>query len=123
VTNNTTKSYHLSRLKRRNKASAIYKELALRYEYKCAVCRWSIPFQTPNKQEQLQGGCDMHHIIAVKDGGLDVEYNLILLCPNHHKLADTGIITVDEQRSYLKLRTNIIGWIKSNYNVGKVVND
>jgi hypothetical protein len=50
----------------------------------CAFCSWN------------EAPCDVHHIVAIKDGGSDSFSNLIVLCPNHHRLADRGSITVLE---------------------------
>ena len=36
---------------------------------------------------------DNHHIVQRCKGGTHSKYNCILLCPNHHKLADVGILT------------------------------
>lgn len=46
----------------------------------------------------MDGGCEMHHIDAVSEGGQHELDNLILLCPNCHKLAHNGILTKDQLR-------------------------
>lgn len=43
-------------------------------------------------------GNQIHHIIQVRENGGDDVSNLILLCPNHHKQADFGILTIEELR-------------------------
>ena len=40
--------------------------------------------------------CDVHHIVAYKDGGDESADNKICLCKNHHAEADAGIITIKE---------------------------
>lgn len=40
----------------------------------CSICDWK------------ESTCDLHHIIHRKDGGLDNDENLVLLCPNHHRI-------------------------------------
>jgi 5-methylcytosine-specific restriction endonuclease McrA len=47
---------------------------------KCVICGWS---QTRN---------DVCHIVAAKQNGSYELDNLVLLCPNHHRLFDTGKI-------------------------------
>lgn len=49
----------------------------------CEICGWNICVR------------DVHHIKSVKDGGKNEENNLISLCPNHHRMADYGLITED----------------------------
>jgi hypothetical protein len=44
---------------------------------------------------------DVHHIIARRHGGPNTLDNLITLCPNHHTMADRGLITVEELRALL----------------------
>ncbi len=48
----------------------------------------------------LQGGCHLHHIVSVKNEGGDTAENLILLCPNHHAEADTGMITIEKLKEF-----------------------
>ncbi len=36
---------------------------------------------------------EAHHITPVREGGSDELDNLILLCPNHHKMADGGVFS------------------------------
>lgn len=80
-----------------------------RYGYKCAICGW----QGVKNQRDAQGrtnisqGNEMHHIVPIREGGTSTAENLILLCPNHHKQADWGIITPEElKRFQRKARTN-----------------
>ncbi len=102
-------------MRQRNRAGKIYKDTIRKHNYKCAVCGWSVPYATPSGQSQPQGGCDIHHIVPVSKGGTDTEDNLILLCPNHHKEADTGFITVEELRKYTEKQTNILDWLKKQH--------
>jgi len=44
---------------------------------------------------------EVHHIIARRHGGPDTLDNLITLCPNHHTMADRGLIPVEELRALL----------------------
>ena len=38
----------------------------------------------------------MHHIKSVADGGTNDETNLVLLCPNCHKMAHSGFLSDEE---------------------------
>lgn len=44
---------------------------------KCAICGWN------------ESTCDVHHIVPKKDGGSDENGNLIVVCPNHHRILHT----------------------------------
>src|SRR3989304_2582496 len=50
----------------------------------CAICGWA------------ETSCDVHHIIQTNTGGSNKFDNLIILCPNHHRLANKGLITIEE---------------------------
>lgn len=80
------------------------KTIIYKYGGRCAICGWraSEDLISHNGQTQYAYGNEIHHIISVKDGGKATEDNLILLCPNHHKQADLGLISIEELKSYLK---------------------
>jgi predicted restriction endonuclease len=44
---------------------------------------------------------EVHHIIPRRQRGPDTLDNLITLCPNHHTMADRGLISVEELRALL----------------------
>jgi hypothetical protein len=45
---------------------------------KCMICGWE------------ESSCDAHHIHAKSKGGENTLQNAIILCPNHHRLANIG---------------------------------
>lgn len=82
---------------RGKKKSDRHPNLVSAYDYKCAICGWSIPTWQPGyKRHERQGGCEVHHIIPVADGGSDDCSNLILLCPNCHKMAHCGLLSPEK---------------------------
>lgn len=52
----------------------------------------------PNCSQSV--GLEVHHIIPRSQGGTNKENNLIVLCPNHHHLADRGAIPRDRLKLY-----------------------
>jgi 5-methylcytosine-specific restriction endonuclease McrA len=50
----------------------------------------------PNCSENI--ALEVHHIIPRADGGTNKENNLVVLCTNHHHLADRGAIPRDRLR-------------------------
>jgi predicted restriction endonuclease len=46
-----------------------------------------------------EAACDGHHIRPVGKGGKNALANVIVLCPNHHRLADVGKLTEDDLRA------------------------
>ena len=50
---------------------------------KCMICGWATHVQA-------------HHIVPRRHGGSNNLDNLIMLCPNHHCMADDGMITIEE---------------------------
>lgn len=103
------------RLDFRSKNRKLLKDIARNYNCQCAICGWHLPTLS-GKGWHYQGGCDLHHIIPYRDNGGETKENLILLCPNCHKLADNDIITVDELRKHLILEpASGIEWLKDHY--------
>lgn len=73
-----------------------------RYDAKCAICGWQDKTAKRNDQGRLNlsRGNEIHHIVPVKEGGKSEIDNLILLCPNHHKQADWGMLSREELRKF-----------------------
>lgn len=69
----------------KNQASAKYTALR-HFEKKCIICGFDIAVQ-------------IHHIIAKTKGGTNNEANLAVLCPNHHAMAELGLIQPHELQS------------------------
>lgn len=59
-----------------------YKVSELLNDTSCSNCSWNLET------------CDIHHIIPKKLGGSDDFNNLVILCPNCHRLADRGKLTI-----------------------------
>ena len=81
-------------------AQAIYKA----YGCKCAICHWRATEEliSVNGKIQYAYGNEIHHITPISEGGTETLDNIILLCPNHHKQADLGLIDRETLRSYTK---------------------
>ena len=86
-----------------NHKGYLSKAIIARYNGRCAICGWraSEALITSRGRTQYAYGNEIHHIEAVEDGGKATEDNLILLCPNHHKQANLGIISLQELKSYI----------------------
>jgi len=47
----------------------------------CAICGWHA------------ASCDAHHIVPLKSGGENILSNMIILCPNHHRMVEEGLLS------------------------------
>lgn len=63
------------------------------YGEACVICRFNAVVQ-------------VHHIVAHAEGGKNSIDNLIVLCPNHHAMADRNLITPDELRAWTAAATS-----------------
>lgn len=70
---------------RGGKLQYMMKQARLRDGEACRICGFSL-------------ATDVHHITPRSAGGQDVLSNLITLCPNHHRLAHMGTISVEHLR-------------------------
>ena len=62
-----------------------------RRPHQCELCGWSPPRLLSDQAESACGKkliLAVHHILRYSEGGDESDDNLILLCPNHHALAD-----------------------------------
>lgn len=88
--------------RRANAHNKIAPHVYTAYGSKCAICSWTAceGTATPSGKAQPARGNEIHHIIPVSKGGTDSWDNVVLLCPNHHKQADLGLITPEELQNY-----------------------
>lgn len=119
-------------IENRNSRLKAYKaDVVLLYGRRCAICKWRVVENFDFRihkgmvSDSQQYGNQIHHIIAVKDGGGDEFSNLILLCPNHHKQADCGVLTIEELKQYQVKECDIVSTIEKQKQQEKLdrVND
>jgi 5-methylcytosine-specific restriction endonuclease McrA len=67
----------------KNSPSTFRKAIRVKFLDRCAICGWD------------EAPCDVCHIVARKHGGENAYDNVLMLCPNHHRLFDCGRIPVD----------------------------
>lgn len=69
-------------MKRRRESvpAIVQQQVYQRQQGRCALCATTNPVE-------------MHHVISWSQGGADTDDNLVLLCRNHHDLADSGVIS------------------------------
>lgn len=92
-----------SKISKRSYSIGLVKhKLITLYSGSCAICNWRATEEvlTIRGKTYYSYGCEIHHIEPVNSGGAEGIDNLILLCPNHHKQADMGIISKEELRTY-----------------------
>lgn len=63
--------------------------ISIRIEFhdRCGLCGWD------------EAPCDVAHIIPRKNGGADTLDNVTMLCPNHHRMYDLGLIPEEYVRA------------------------
>ena len=71
----------------------------------CSSCGWA------------ECHCDIHHIIAVSEGGLDNLDNLVSLCPNCHRKAHNKILSVDYLQGISLKDFNIFDYYDKNKSI------
>ena len=102
---NTKQAYRRNpeRLSNYDHKGYLSKTIVNRYSGRCAICGWRATEEliTVRNRKQYAYGNEIHHIIAVEDGGAATESNLILLCPNHHKQANLGLLSIEELQKYV----------------------
>ena len=74
------------------------------YKSECALCGWKATESIIRVNGKLQyaRGNEVHHITPAREGGSDEWENVILLCPNHHKQADMGLLSRDYLREHTR---------------------
>ena len=57
-------------------------------QVKCQICDWQAPDFLQAMFGRSSFAVNLHHVLPVACGGTDEPENLVLLCPNHHAIAD-----------------------------------
>jgi hypothetical protein len=70
--------------------AALIRALKAYYGHRCQFpdCAAVIPMRSGGKY------CEVAHVQAVAQGGLPLRANLVVLCPNHHKMLDYGDVKI-----------------------------
>lgn len=115
-------AYNQEDKRRRVMSDHVRLSVYLKYQHSCACCGFSmvtpeseyasiLKFAVPDVLKLLpnenagrlkkalrgaSGGCEIHHIKPLSEGGDNLSSNLILLCPNCHKQAHAGIISREQ---------------------------
>lgn len=93
-TKNKNSRYCSDICKQRNYRFKSKDQYSIKYFYNklsylpCQICGWK------------EASRDLHHIIPVSKGGKNEENNLIALCPNHHRMVHSKLITESELLKY-----------------------
>lgn len=82
---------YMTEYERRKRNQKIVRELKSKYQNKCQVCEETIDLGNRVKYSEV------HHIqpLGNEHKGIDNKTNMIVLCPNHHKMFDLGILTLN----------------------------
>jgi hypothetical protein len=81
------------RLRSKSQNTSIKQFYKLFEKVPCEICQWS---EAPR---------DLHHITSVAQGGKNELNNLISVCPNHHRMIHTNLISKDDLYQVIKNRT------------------
>lgn len=103
----------ISEKKKRNRK--IVEELKKLYKNKCQICGEFIDMGNGIKYSEV------HHIhpIGKEHNGVDNKYNMIVLCPNHHKMFDLGILSINpvDCQSVVHIdKNNLLNNVKIKFN-------
>lgn len=81
----------ISILEKRLRNSTKVKKIKKIYDDNCQICNGSLTLLDNFKYSEV------HHIqpMGKEHSGPDEHYNMLVLCPNHHKLFDIGVIAID----------------------------
>lgn len=82
---------YMTEYERKRRNHKIVKELKNLYKNKCQICGQTIDLGNGVKYSEV------HHIQPLGDdhNGIDNKNNMLVLCPNHHKMFDLGILAID----------------------------
>lgn len=84
--------------------STLSRFLKLLYDFECQICRFSFSLPSGTKY------AESHHVkpLGSRHRGLDVESNMLILCPNHHAMMDYGVIAIHPQKLVvMAIRDNV----------------
>jgi predicted restriction endonuclease len=68
-------------------------KIKLKYNYECQISNCNFTFTKKDGEKYSEG----HHLIPLSEGGSQKEDNLVILCPNHHKMFHYANIEVKDK--------------------------
>lgn len=74
---NQKKELVINRIKR---VKSIVDALKEKYHYKCQICGFNFKMKNGNEY------CEAHHLVPLSTGGSQMPENVIIICPNHHRM-------------------------------------
>ena len=74
---NQKKEFVINRIKR---VKSIVDALKEKYHYKCQICGFNFKMKNGNEY------CEAHHLVPLSTGGSQMPENVIIICPNHHRM-------------------------------------
>ena len=62
------------------RVKSIVDTLKEKYNYKCQLCEFNFKMKNGNEY------CEAHHLVQLSLGGSQMPDNVIIVCPNHHRM-------------------------------------
>jgi predicted restriction endonuclease len=90
----------VTRISRQLRDTDLVARLKVAYGYRCQFCKTSIPMGRGRGWY-----CEAHHIrpLGIPHHGADTSDNILIVCPNHHKMLDYGAMIIDPSKLALLL--------------------
>jgi predicted restriction endonuclease len=91
IDNEVISETYMTEEEKRKRNHKIVQELKILYKNKCQVCGESIDMGYGMMYSEV------HHIqpLGNEHNGIDSKSNMLVLCPNHHKMFDLGVLAID----------------------------
>lgn len=77
IPDNVSEEVKINRIKRYQR---IVNDLKIKYNWRCQLCEYSF------KMDNGKNYCEAHHINKLSNNGSQSPENVIILCPNHHRV-------------------------------------
>lgn len=91
IDNEVIPETYMTEEEKRKRNHKIVRELKTLYKNKCQVCGQTIDMGYGTMYSEV------HHIqpLGNEHNGTDSKSNMLVLCPNHHKMFDLGVLAID----------------------------
>ena len=88
-------------IRRIKRYKSIVDKVKEEYDFRCQIQGCEFTFEKKRGGKYAEG----HHLLPISEGGEQDKSNLIILCPNHHRMFHYAKVTIEDKKNNIRTVT------------------